>query len=94
MRDPVSPGVKLAVTIRQLATGDSHTNLQYAFRVSNSTTDNFVPKVCDAIVRAYGDQVMWCPTLPDDWLQVESVFHHRWNILHALGALDGKHIPI
>ena len=37
---------------------------------------------------------MQCPTLPEDWLQVESVFCQRWNFLHALGALDGKHIPI
>ena len=37
---------------------------------------------------------MRCLTLPEDWLQVKSVFRRRWNILHALGALDGKHIPI
>ena len=82
MRDPVSPGVKLAVTLRHLATGDSYTTLRYAFRVASSTIEKFVPKVCDAI------------TLPEDWLQVESVFLRRWNFPHALGALDGKHIPI
>ena len=34
------------------------------------------------------------PTTPEDWLEVESVFHWRWNIPHALGALAGKHFPI
>ena len=94
MRDPVSQGVKLAVTLRHLATGDSYTTLQYAFRVSSSSINKFVPEVCDAIVRAYESHVMRCPTLPVDWFQVESVFRRRWNIPHALGALDGKHIPI
>ena len=70
MRDPVSPGVKLAAALRHLATGDSSTTLQYAFRVASSTIEKFVPEVCDAIGRAYRDQVMWCPTLPEDWLQV------------------------
>ena len=37
---------------------------------------------------------MWCPTLPEDWLLIESVFRWRWNFPHALGALDGRHIPI
>ena len=94
MRDPVSPGVKLAVTPRHLATGDSYTTLQYAFRVASPTIEKFVPEVCDPITRAYRDQVMQCPTLPEDWLLVESVFRRRWNFPHALGALDGRHIPI
>ena len=83
MREPLSSGLKLAVTLRHLATGDSYTTLQYAFRVASLTTNKFVPEVCDAITRAYQDQVMRCPTLPEDWLQVES-----------LSALNGKYIPI
>ena len=81
MRDPVSPGVKLAVTLRYLATGDSYTTLQYTFRVASQTIEKFVPAVCDAITRAYRDQVMQCPTLPEDWLLVESAcetFHMPW----------------
>ena len=74
MRDPVSPGVKLAVTLRHLATGDSYTTLQYAFSVGSPTIEKFVPEVCDTIIRAYRDQVMRCSTLPEDWLLVESVF--------------------
>ena len=90
----MSPGVKLAVTLRHLATGDSYTTLQYAFRVASPTIIKFVPEVCDAITRAYRDQVMRCPTLPEDWLLVKSVFCWSWNFPHALGALDGMHIPI
>ena len=94
MKDPVSPGVKLAVTLRHLATGDSYTTLQYAFRVDSLTIEKFVPEVCDAITRAYRDQVMQCNTLPEDFLLVEFIFRRRWNFPHALGALDRRHIPI
>ena len=34
---------------------------------------------------------MQCPTLPEDWLPVKSVFRRRWNFPHAL---DGRLIPI
>ena len=94
MRDPLSPELKLAVTLRHLASGDSYPTLQFSFRVARLTINRFVPEVCDAIIRAYRDEVMTCPTSPVDWLEVEYVFHWRWNIPHALGALDGKHIPI
>ena len=53
MRDPVSPGVKLAVTLSHLA---------------SSTIEKFVPEVCDAITGTHRDQVMQCPTLPEDWI--------------------------
>ena len=61
MRDPLSPGLKLAVTLRHLASGDSYPTLQYAFRVARSNINKFVPEVCDAIIRAYRDEVMTCP---------------------------------
>ena len=66
MRDPVSPGVKVAVILRHLATGDSYTTLQYAFRVASATIEKFVPEICEAITRAYRDQVTQYPTLPED----------------------------
>ena len=94
MRDPGSPRLKLAVTLRHLASGDSFPTLQYAFTVARSTINKFVQEVCDAIIRAYRDEMMTCPTSPEDWLEFESIFRRRWNIPHALGALDGKHIPI
>ena len=69
-----APESRTEVSLRHLATGDSYTTLQYAFRVASSTINKCVPEVCDTIIRANRDQVMLCPTLPDDWLQVESAF--------------------
>ena len=94
MRDPLSPRLKLVVTLRHLASEDSYPKLQFAFRVARSTINKFVSEVCDAIIRTYRDEMMPCPTSPEDWFEVESLFHQRWNIPHALGALDRRHIPI
>ena len=91
MRDPRSQ-----VGSHPQTTGDSYTTLQYAFRVASSTINKFVPEVCDTMIRAYRDQVMQCPhsqrTSCRSSLSSASVF--QWNIPHALGALDGKHIQI
>ena len=45
----IPASIKLAATIRFLATGDNYTNLQYQFRVYASTLSKFIPEVCDAI---------------------------------------------
>ena len=36
-----------------------------------------------------------CPTGPEDWKKIEERFINRWNVpMHAVNALDGKHIAI
>lgn len=37
MRDAISPRLKLATTLRYLATGDSYRSLEYLMRISRST---------------------------------------------------------
>ena len=29
-----------------------------------------------------------CPTDPEDWKKIEERFRNRWNVPHAVGALD------
>jgi len=48
-RKPLSPGLKLAITLRYLATGDSYKSLAYGFRVAPNTIVSIVPEVCQAI---------------------------------------------
>jgi len=64
-RPPLSPSMKLAVTLRFLATGDSYRDLEYQFRVAHNTISLFVPEVCEAIVEEYKDEQLPTPSTPE-----------------------------
>lgn len=58
MRNAISPGERLAVTLRFLATGDSFMSLQYLFRIPQSTISRIIPDVCDAIYKVLMPEFM------------------------------------
>ena len=93
-RAPISVGKKLALTIRYLATGESFTSLSCQFRVGRSTISKSLPEVCRAIQDEFSREYLRCPTTPDEWKELEREFRIRCNILHALGALDRKHVAL
>ena len=86
-------GEKLALTIRYLGTGESYT-LSCQFRVGRSTISKFLPEVCRAIQDEFTTEYLRYPTTPDEWKELETEFRIRWNVPHALGALDGKHVAL
>ena len=86
--------MKLAVTLRYLETGDSYLTLQYDFRIAKNTIALFIPQVCDAIIDEYMEEAIHCPTTPEEWLEKARAFEETWNVPHALGAMDGKHIDM
>lgn len=94
MRPALPVGLKLAVTLRYLATGDDYTSLHYDFRVSVPSISRFVPKVLKAIIQVYKDEYLPSPRTPEAWKEVADGFSRRWNYHNCLGALDGKHVPI
>ena len=93
-RAPISVRKKLALTIRYLATGQSYTSLSCQLKVGRSTISKFLPEVCRAIQDEFTREYLRCPTTPDKWKELEREFRIRWNVPHALGALDGKHVAL
>ena len=61
-RQPLSVGLRLAITLRYISSGDSYMSLQYSFRVANNTINCIVKETTMAIVREYMGEVMKCPT--------------------------------
>lgn len=51
MRKPITPGEKLAITLRFLATGESFTSLAYQSRISKQSISCFIPIVCSVIYK-------------------------------------------
>ncbi|XP_063442822.1 putative nuclease HARBI1 [Mytilus trossulus] len=94
LRKALEPGLKLAVTIRHLSSGDKYPTLQYDFRVARNTISMFVPEVCQAIVDEYKVEAISCPTTQREWRDIAEEFQRKWNVPHACGALHGKHIAI
>ena len=93
-RKALEPGLKLAITLRHLASGDKYPTLQYDFRVARNTISTIIPDVCQAVVEEYKDEVISCPTTPDEWRVIAEEFQRKWNVSHACGALDGKHVAM
>ena len=93
-RESIETGLKLAATLRHLATGDSYATLQYSFRVSRHTICKFLPLVCEAIFEEYSEEVFTAPDDAAGWREIEERFRTRWNLPHCCGALDGKHVRI
>ena len=57
-RDAIPTSIKLAITIKFLATGMSYSELAYQFRVHKSTIAKFVPEVCEVIYNRLKEDYM------------------------------------
>ena len=66
----------------------------FSFRVAPNTISLLVPETCRAIIAEYGEEVIKLPTSPAEWKKVAQGFEECWNLPHAIGALDGKHVRI
>ena len=86
--------MKLVITLRFLARGNSYRSLAFSFRVAHNTISLFIPEVCTAIFEEYKDELFTVPSTPDAWRAVADNFSLCWNFHHCCGAIDGKHIEI
>ena len=60
LREPLEPGLKLAMTIRHLATGQTYTCMQYGWRVPPNTISVVVREVCQVIVDEMCSEFVKC----------------------------------
>ena len=93
-RKALEPGLKLALTLRYLASGDTFKSLQFCFRVAHNTICQLVGPVCEAIIAEYSDELFTLPVTPEGWMKEAQLFERRWNLPHCIGAIDGKHVAI
>lgn len=57
LREAIPAKVRLAITLRFLATGDSYQSLHFLFKVSNQVISAIVPEVCGAICEVLQDEI-------------------------------------
>ncbi|XP_061717043.1 uncharacterized protein LOC133524899 [Cydia pomonella] len=66
-RDAIPVKVRLAVTLRYLATGDSYRSLHYLFKISSQVISIIVPEVCLALNKVLKN-IVKMPKTTDEWL--------------------------
>ena len=93
-RIPISPGERLVITLRYLATGDSQQSQAFNFRVARATVCKIIYETCNAIWDALSEPFLKAPASSREWKQIANGFGTEWNFPTCLGALDGKHIAM
>ena len=65
-REAPDPGLKRSLNLWHLASGTKYNSMFYGWRVPHITISLLIPKVCQAIIDEYKDDVMKCPTTPEE----------------------------
>ncbi|KAI8117386.1 Protein ALP1-like [Lucilia cuprina] len=92
MRQSISAGETLVMTLRYLATGENFRSLQFLFRIPVSTISRIIPEVLDAIYKVLVGKYLQTPCDTDAWMSVSSKFNELWHFPNCIGAVDGKHV--
>ena len=93
-RKSISPGERLTLTLRYLASGESQQSLSFSFRIGRTTVSTIVNETCEAIWKVLSQQYVTPPCQTEEWIKIADRFEEQWNFPHCLGAIDGKHISI
>ncbi|XP_071555857.1 putative nuclease HARBI1 isoform X1 [Temnothorax nylanderi] len=93
IREPISPVIRLQLTLRYLASGDSMKSLSYAFRVGHNTISKIIRETCEAIWTCLKG-VVFLEDKEESWKGLADEFERLWNFPNCIGAVDGKHVSI
>ena len=94
MRQPIDPEIKIAITLRFLATGESYKSLMYQFRPHSSAISKFIPVVCSKIHETLKGRFLRLSDTTEECEIIEHETRRLWNFSNCIGAADGKHIAI
>jgi hypothetical protein len=94
MREPITPGERLSITLRYLATGETFKSLGFQFRVHWTTVSKLIPEVLEAIFAKLEGEYFNIPSTNEEWSQIADETERKWNFPNAYAAADGKHIAI
>ena len=87
-QEPLSPSLKIGVTLRYLATGESQASLSFNFRIGRSTVCEILNKVPKQIWNVISPISMAVPKTHSKWKRLAD---DVWNLLNfplCLGAID------
>ena len=94
MRLPIDPEIKIAITWRFLATGESYESLMYQFWVHSSIISKFIPVVCNKIHETFKGRFQRLPDTTEEWEIIDYETRRLWQYPNCIVATDGKHIAI
>ena len=95
MRDPIEPSQRLALTVSHLVTGDAQHTIAASYRISPTA----ITRVLSETRNPLWDSLLNLkfidpPSTEAQWREIAAEFETKWNFPHALGAIDGKHVPM
>ncbi|XP_068083420.1 uncharacterized protein [Anabrus simplex] len=93
VRSPLPTSMRLAITLRFLATGDSIPSLAWNYRIGKSTACQVINETTRAIWDALHGTYLPLPT-EEDFRRIAQEFYTQWDMPNCIGAIDGKHIVI
>ena len=68
------PPVRLALTLRYLASGESQQSLSFSFRMRRTTLGQILSETSDAIFQSLKEPYIKCPNSPEDWKAISQKF--------------------
>ncbi|XP_040358859.1 uncharacterized protein LOC121047583 [Ixodes scapularis] len=77
MRRAIPPEARLQVTLRFLATGESHPSLSRQYRLEHSSVNDLIHETCTALYEELKEDFIRTPKTEEGWLDVISGFAQK-----------------
>ncbi|XP_067124748.1 uncharacterized protein [Centruroides vittatus] len=90
LRSFISPGERLSLTLRYLATGETFRSLTYQFRVAHNSISAIISEVLDPVYQSYKSEYLRVPSTACQWEDIAREFDEMWQFPHCFGAIDKK----